>query len=56
MGALYAAVDMHTVPWIGARPELKREDRLESLDIAKMLLARVVRQVSVGSRDKLKIG
>jgi ankyrin repeat protein len=40
MSALYAAVDMHTAPWIGARPELKREDRLESLDIIKMLLAR----------------
>ena len=40
MSPLYAAVDMHTVPWIGARPELNREDKLDSLDIIKMLLAR----------------
>ena len=39
MSPLYAAVDMHTVPWIGARPELKREDKLDSLDVVKMLLA-----------------
>jgi|SRR5579862_1728100 len=42
MTPLYAAVDMHSVPWIGARPELKRDDKLESLDIVKMLLARGV--------------
>jgi uncharacterized protein len=40
MAALYAAVDMHTLPWINARPAPKTADRLDSLDIVKMLLAR----------------
>ena len=40
MTALYAAVDMNTLPWIAARPAPKASDRLTSLDIVKMLLAR----------------
>jgi ankyrin repeat protein len=40
MAALYAAVDMHTLPWIAARPAPKTSDRSSSLDIVKMLLAR----------------
>jgi ankyrin repeat protein len=40
MTALYAAVDMHTLPWIGARPAPKTADRLNSLDIVEMLLER----------------
>jgi ankyrin repeat protein len=38
MAALYAAVDMHTLPWLFGNPEPKDHDRLDSLDIVKMLL------------------
>jgi len=40
MAALYAAVDMNTLPWIAARPAPRTSDRLTSLDVVKMLLAR----------------
>jgi ankyrin repeat protein len=40
MAALYAAIDMHTLPWLGARPAPKTDDQLNSLDLVKMLLAR----------------
>jgi ankyrin repeat protein len=40
MAALYAAVDMNTLPWIAARPAPRTSDRLNSLDIVKMLLTR----------------
>jgi ankyrin repeat protein len=40
MAALYAAVDMHTLPWIAARPAPKASDRSSSFDVVKMLLAR----------------
>jgi ankyrin repeat protein len=40
MAALYVAVDMHTLPWINARPAPKTLDKLDSLEIVKMLLVR----------------
>ncbi len=40
MTALYAAVDMHTLPWIAARPAPKTTDDKTSMDIVKMLLAK----------------
>jgi ankyrin repeat protein len=38
MAALYAAIDMHTLPWLFGSPEPKDSDRLDSLDIVKLLL------------------
>jgi uncharacterized protein len=40
MGPLYAAVDMHALPWGFGSPEPKRNEAKDSLDILKMLLAR----------------
>jgi ankyrin repeat protein len=40
MTPLYAAVDMHTLPWIAARPAPKTTDDKTSIDIVKMLLAK----------------
>lgn len=40
MGPLYAAVDMHALPWGFGSPEPKRNETRDSLDILKMLLAR----------------
>jgi ankyrin repeat protein len=40
MGPLYAAVDMHALPWGFGSPEPKRNEKHDSLDILKMLLAR----------------
>jgi len=40
MSPLYAAVDMHALPWGFGSPEPKRNEAKDSLDILKMLLAR----------------
>jgi len=40
MTPIYAAVDMHTLPWIAARPAPKTTDEKTSMDIVKMLLAK----------------
>jgi ankyrin repeat protein len=40
MTALYAAIDMHTLPKLFGPAEPRTHDRLESLDLIKMLLAR----------------
>ncbi len=40
MGPLYAAVDMHALPWGFGSPEPKRNETKDSLDLLKMLLAR----------------
>ena len=39
MTALYAAVDMHTLPWMQGRPAPKTQSRLGPLDIVKLALA-----------------
>jgi ankyrin repeat protein len=38
MGALYAAVDMHTLTWMQGRPAPKSTDRLTSLDLITRML------------------
>ena len=38
MGALYAAVDMHTLTWMQGRPAPKTADRLSGLDLIRLLL------------------
>ena len=38
MAALYASIDMHTLPWLFGSPEPRNHDRLDSLDLVKMLL------------------
>ncbi len=38
MGALYAAVDMHTLTWMQGRPAPKTTDRLSSVDLIRLLL------------------
>jgi uncharacterized protein len=38
MGALYAAVDMHTLTWMQGRPAPKTTDRLSSVDLVRLLL------------------
>ncbi|PWT85476.1 MAG: hypothetical protein C5B57_02865 [Blastocatellia bacterium] len=40
MGALYAAIDMRTLPWMQGRPAPKASGRLEAIDVVKKLLAR----------------
>src|SRR5439155_17960709 len=40
MGALYAAIDMRTLPWMQGRPAPKPSGQLEPLDVVKKLLAR----------------
>jgi ankyrin repeat protein len=40
MGPLFAAVDMHALPWGFGSPEPKRNEAKDSLDILRMLLAR----------------
>jgi ankyrin repeat protein len=40
MGALYAAVDMHTLQFMHGRPRSKAPDQLSSLDMVKLLLAK----------------
>ncbi len=40
MTPLYAAVDMHTVGWTQGRPQPKPTSELDSVDIAKALLAK----------------
>ena len=40
MTPLYAAVDMHTVGWTQGRPQPKPSSELDSVDIAKALLAK----------------
>jgi ankyrin repeat protein len=40
MAALYAAIDMHTLPKLFGPAEPRARDRLESLDLVKLLLAR----------------
>src|SRR4029450_13348006 len=39
MTALYAAIDMRTLPWMQGRPTPKPSGRLEPLDVIKKLLA-----------------
>jgi ankyrin repeat protein len=38
MAALYAAVDLNTLPWMFGRPDPKLTDRLTGVDIVRMLL------------------
>jgi uncharacterized protein len=38
MAALYAAIDMHSLPWLFGSPEPRNNDRLDSLDLVRMLL------------------
>jgi uncharacterized protein len=40
MSPLYAAVDMHTLPWLPGRPAPKRSDSLDSVELATILLDR----------------
>ncbi len=40
MGPLYAAVDMHTVGWTQGRPQPKPSSELDSVAIARLLLAK----------------
>jgi ankyrin repeat protein len=40
MTALYAAVDMRTLPWMQGRPAPRTQGRLEALDVVKLALAR----------------
>jgi ankyrin repeat protein len=40
MGALYAAVDMRTLPWMQGRPAPTPSGRLDALDLIKLLLVR----------------
>jgi ankyrin repeat protein len=40
MAALYAAVDMHTLPWMHNRPPSPPSGRLDAVDLIKVLLAR----------------
>jgi ankyrin repeat protein len=40
MGALYAAIDMRTLPWMQGRPAPRPSGQLEPLDVVKKLLAR----------------
>lgn len=40
MAALYAAVDMNSLPWMFGRPEIPGPSKLTSLELIEMLLAR----------------
>jgi ankyrin repeat protein len=40
MGALYAAIDMRTLPWMQGRPAPKPSGQLEPMDVVKKLLVR----------------
>jgi ankyrin repeat protein len=40
MAALYAIVDMHTLPWMKGRPAPKPSERVDAVALAKQLLAR----------------